>query len=64
MASPHLSVRPAPPRPAPSRPASSARATRRPRVVGRVGTAVLLAAAGLAVAVLPGVANAAPDATG
>jgi len=63
VASPHLSV-PAPSRPAPSRPALSAGATRRPRVVGRLGTAVLLAAAGLAVAVFPGVANAAPDATG
>ncbi|MCW2695559.1 MAG: putative Cell wall-associated hydrolase [Modestobacter sp.] len=57
MASPHLSVCPAHPRPT-----APTAAPRRPRLIGRLGTAVLLAAAAsLAVTVLPGVAKAAPD---
>ncbi len=57
MASPHLSVRPA--HPPPTTPGAVAR---RPRPAGRLGTAVLLAAAAsLAVTLLPGTASAAPD---
>ncbi|MBY3552013.1 C40 family peptidase [Modestobacter lapidis] len=45
----------------PETPSAPATAVRRPRLVGRLGTAVLLAAAaGLAVTVLPGAASAAP----